>query len=111
MQLKIAYMESSRGKYKQIGDPVEVMVFPSNCYKEVVGKCVEALANYIDKEDSGGVFKLMKTGGSRIVEQSLEVDGATVQWTVGNYLKAMGKTPSQVNFGVAVSTEVGIGNL
>ncbi len=56
-------MDSSRGKkYKKVGDPVEIMVHPSNTYQKVVAKCTEALANQI-ADDVGGPYKFMKAGG------------------------------------------------
>ncbi len=100
-------METSKGKkYRKVGDPLEVMVFPSNSYDELLTKCVEALDNQIDEDDKKGHFKLMKAGGSRISAHSILVDGATLPWTIGAYLQATGKKPSQVNFGIAASTEV-----
>ncbi len=88
--------------YTKCGDYMEVRIRKDAHYPSVVAAARDVLGIESEEEDEEGEWGLLRIDGTVVPNRPIEKH----PWTAARYLNALGKTASQVKFGVGYITDV-----
>lgn len=96
-------------KFTKASEFVEIEASRDDTYIEFCSKSERALKMTVP-ESYKEVLTLFRLNGTVVLDQKLLVDGSDVDrdWTLGNYLTKIKKSPNNVKFGVGYRVEVSI---
>ncbi len=101
-------MASSRGQARKKGEYVELRLWASDSYADVVEKAQEAIDVDGSDDEEGQVLPLWRVNGSRILDTPIDTDdGHRVPWTIGGYLSQAYKKSVHSKLGIGYTYEVG----
>ena len=103
----------NKGKYGQVSQHTEIQASRRDSYVSLLKNASRALniqsSSDLDEQSTqSDSLSLFKRNGTVIPNRSLIIKGQKRPWTVGNYLLAVKKAPSQVklSIGYVISPDV-----
>lgn len=90
--------EGRPGVYGRAKSPlVEVEAYRTDSYKAFVDKAARK-CHLVPRKNK--VISLFKLNGARVLDEPITVKNKVKQWTLGNYLLLMRKSPNSVKMGI-----------